>query len=363
MSSQSGDILVVDDQPVNVRLLATMLSQLGYKVRKATSGEMALTAIQAEQPDLILLDITMPQMDGYTLCEILKKDPRTAEIPVIFVSALDEAMDKTRAFEVGAADYVAKPFQWAEVQARVKTQLALRQLQHQPSVLNVADIQAALWAESMPTDSGRVTALEEPAIAHFDFAAQLYSAPNATPELLDWQRSCPGVVQLTLARPNARSASSLILLATVRGLFKGFSGEDAVQDRFRRAQILMEPDLHGATESLRLFHGTLNEGDSCALGVRALTYLTQGYTLALVRSQTATIQAPEATIVFEPGDRLFIFSADLQSVNVQLSECLMNCSQCWAGSITSTVMLGQIADELKSAIHYEGSVMMLYCLP
>jgi CheY-like chemotaxis protein len=357
MSSKSGDILVVDDQPVNVRLLATMLSQLGYKVRKATSGEMALTAIQAEQPDLILLDITMPQMDGYALCEILKKDPRTAEIPVIFVSALDEAMDKTRAFEVGAADYVAKPFQWAEVQARVKTQLALCQLQHQPSVLNVADIQAALWAESMPTDSGCVTALEEPAIAHFDFAAQLCSAPNATPELLDWQRSCPGVVQLTLARPNARSASSLVLLATVRGLFKGFSGEDVVQGRFRRAQVLMEPDLQSSEEYLRLFHGELREGE------RTLNYLAQGYTLTLVRSQTATVQGSEATIVFEPGDRLFIFSADLQSANVQLSECLMNCSQYWAGSMTSTAMLGQIADELKSAIHYEGSVMMLYCLP
>jgi CheY-like chemotaxis protein len=110
MSVTSGDILVVDDQPVNVRLLATMLSQLGYKVRKATSGEMALTAIHAEPPDLILLDITMPQMDGYELCEILKKDTKTTDIPVIFVSALDESMDKTKAFEVGAVDYVAKPF-------------------------------------------------------------------------------------------------------------------------------------------------------------------------------------------------------------------------------------------------------------
>ncbi len=350
MSSKPGDILVVDDQPVNVRLLATMLSQLGYKVRKATSGEMALTAIQAERPDLILLDITMPQMDGYELCEILKKDPQTAEIPVIFVSALDEVMDKTKAFEVGAADYVAKPFQWAEVQARVKTQLALRQLQQQPSALNFADIQTALWAESMPADSGCG------AIAHFDLATQTSSTSNALLELLDWQRSRSGTVQLTLACLNASSASSLILLATVRGLFKGFSWEDSVRDRFRRAQVLMEPDLHSATESLRLFHGALNEGD------RALTYLAQGYTLALIRSQTATIQAPEATIVFEPGDRLFIFSADLQSAHVQLTESLMYCNQYWADSPSATAMLRQIADELRSAIAYEGSVMMLYCL-
>jgi CheY-like chemotaxis protein len=349
MSSKSGDILVVDDQPVNVRLLATMLSQLGYKVRKATSGEMALTAIQAELPDLILLDITMPQMDGYELCEILKKDPRTAEIPVIFVSALDEAMDKTKAFEVGAADYVAKPFQWAEVQARVKTQLALRPLQQQPSALNFAAIQTALWAESMPE------------IAQFAFAAHPL-LPSDHLELLDWQRSHSSSVHLTLACLNASAASSLAVLATVRGLFKGLSFENSLQERFRRAQALIAPDLAGAPEHLRLLHGELKEGDSCAPGVRTFTYLTQGYTLALVRQQSAIVQAAEATIEFEPGDRLFIFSADLQSANAQLTESLMNCNPQGADT-SSAAMLQQITDALRLAIAYEGSVMMLHCLP
>ncbi|MGB8700641.1 MAG: response regulator, partial [Thermosynechococcaceae cyanobacterium] len=109
MNDQQADILVVDDQPINIRLLATMLTQMGYKVRKATSGEMALTAIRAALPDLVLLDITMPQMDGYEVCRTIKSDPQTSTIPVIFVSALDESMDKTKAFEVGAIDYVAKP--------------------------------------------------------------------------------------------------------------------------------------------------------------------------------------------------------------------------------------------------------------
>jgi CheY-like chemotaxis protein len=344
MSSKSGDILVVDDQPVNVRLLATMLAQLGYKVRKATSGEMALTAIQAERPDLILLDITMPQMDGYELCEILKKDPWTAEIPVIFVSALDETMDKTKAFEVGAADYVAKPFQWAEVQARVKTQLTLRQLQLQLSALNVAAFQPALWAESMPE------------IAPFNFAAQS-SLSNAHLELLNWQRSHSSSVHLTLARLNANAASSLVLLATIRGLFKGLGFEQSLQERFHRAQAFIAPDLLDAPETLWLLHGELKEGDC------TFTYLNEGYTLALVRQQTPLIQAAEATIVFEPDDRLFIFSADLQSVNAQLTQILMNYNQPRTKSTSSAEILGQIADELKTAIAYEGSVMMLHCLP
>ncbi|WP_404785753.1 response regulator [Altericista sp. CCNU0014] len=344
MSSTLGDILVVDDQPVNVRLLATMLSQLGYKVRKATSGEMALTAIHAEPPDLILLDITMPQMDGYELCEILKKNPQTAEIPVIFVSALDESMDKTKAFEVGAADYVAKPFQWAEVQARVKTQLALRQLQQLPPTSNFAELQSALWAESMP------------AIAHFEFAA-LPSASFSV-ELFDWQPCSPDTLHLTLARSESGSPLSAILLAEVRGLFKGLSLENSLQERFQRALALMEPDLQGTGDRLRLFHGELHGDDR-----RALSYVARGYTLALVRQQIATARAAAATLAFEPGDRLFIFSADLQSAHLQLTESLMSCDRHWTDSTSSAAMFQQVAAELKGATGYEGSILMLYCPP
>lgn len=254
-------------------------------------------------------------------------------------------MDKTKAFEVGAADYVAKPFQWAEVQTRVKTQLALRQLQLQTSALNVAAFQPALWAKSMPE------------IAPFNFAAQS-SPSNAHLELLDWQRSQhSSSVHLTLARLNANAASSLVLLATIRGLFKGLGFEQSLQERFHRAQALIAPDLLNAPETLWLLHGELKEGDC------TFTYLDEGYTLALVRQQTVIIQAAEATIVFEPGDRLFIFSADLQSANAQLTEILMNCNQPGAESSFSAAILGQIADQLRSAIAYEGSVMMLHCLP
>jgi two-component system, NtrC family, sensor kinase len=121
-----ADILVVDDTPDNLRLLSTMLSEQGYKVRKVMSGPLALRVVSVASPDLILLDINMPQMNGYEVCEKLKADPKTSDIPVMFISALDDVWDKIRAFEVGGIDYITKPFQCEEVLARVKNQLTLR---------------------------------------------------------------------------------------------------------------------------------------------------------------------------------------------------------------------------------------------
>lgn len=130
------DILIVDDTPENLRLLSKMLEQQGYNVRKALSGQMALTAVQTVSPDLILLDIMMPSIDGYQVCEKLKADPNTAKIPIIFLSALSEAFDKVKAFAAGGADYITKPFQIEEVLARVQNQLALRAAEIQNKKLN-----------------------------------------------------------------------------------------------------------------------------------------------------------------------------------------------------------------------------------
>lgn len=124
-----GNILVVDDTPANLRLLSNMLSEQRYKVRSVINGKMALMAARAAPPDLILLDINMPDLSGYEVCEQLKADALTAEIPIIFISALDETRDKVKAFTVGGVDYVTKPFQFEEVLARVETHLALRRLQ------------------------------------------------------------------------------------------------------------------------------------------------------------------------------------------------------------------------------------------
>ena len=122
-----ADILLVDDTPANLNVLSTILAQQGYKVRPANSGLVALRVAQHASPDLILLDIQMPGMDGFEVCRRLKALEHTRDTPVIFISALDEALDKVAAFEAGGVDYIAKPFQILEVLARVQYQLTLRQ--------------------------------------------------------------------------------------------------------------------------------------------------------------------------------------------------------------------------------------------
>jgi two-component system, sensor histidine kinase and response regulator len=126
-----GDILIVDDTPDNLRFLSMMLTEQGYDVRSVKNGAMALIGVRAQPPDLILLDITMPGMDGYEVCQHLKADPNTQAIPIIFISALAEVLDKVKAFSVGGVDYITKPFRVAEVLARIENQLTIRRLQAQ----------------------------------------------------------------------------------------------------------------------------------------------------------------------------------------------------------------------------------------
>ncbi len=128
-SKYPATILAVDDTNANLTLLANLLKEYGHRVRLAPSGKLALNAVQTSPPDLILLDINMPEMDGYEVCERLKADERWRDIPVIFLSALSETMDKVKAFNLGGVDYINKPFQVEELTARVDTHLNLRRLQ------------------------------------------------------------------------------------------------------------------------------------------------------------------------------------------------------------------------------------------
>jgi putative two-component system response regulator len=126
---QPASILIVDDTPANLQVLAGMLKDRGYKVRPVPSGKLALAAAQRDPPDLILLDINMPDMNGYQVCEHLKADGTLKGIPIIFISALTEQLDKVKAFATGGVDYITKPFQMEELHARVETHLKLRRLQ------------------------------------------------------------------------------------------------------------------------------------------------------------------------------------------------------------------------------------------
>jgi DNA-binding response OmpR family regulator len=143
-----GNIMVVDDNPANLKLLEDMLRQHRYEVRSFPRGRLALAAAGQEPPDLILLDINMPEMTGYEVCQQLKSTPRLASVPVIFLSALNAVEDKVKGFGAGGVDYISKPFQFEEVEARVEIHLKLRrahQAEHDLLEKTLSGAVGTLW--------------------------------------------------------------------------------------------------------------------------------------------------------------------------------------------------------------------------
>ena len=134
--SGKADILIIDDTPANLRLLFQILTAQNYRVRPTVSGKQALEAARAATPDLILLDIMMPEMDGYEVCQHLKANEQTRAVPVIFLSALSDTKNKISAFAAGGVDYITKPFQSEEVLARVQTHLTIHSLQKMLQIRN-----------------------------------------------------------------------------------------------------------------------------------------------------------------------------------------------------------------------------------
>ncbi|MBE9156601.1 response regulator [Nodosilinea sp. LEGE 06152] len=182
-----GDILLVDDLADNIRILVDTLSGQGYRIRAVRNGAMALIGAKAAPPDVILLDIRMPLMDGFEVCRQLKADATTRHIPVIFLSALDEASDRIRAFDAGGADYISKPFLAVEVRARVQHHLTIRQLRRQvmaqqerlASVAQQTAEQAT--AQASGSDPSLSTATRA-AYAILAYADRLAQTPDLTPE-------------------------------------------------------------------------------------------------------------------------------------------------------------------------------------
>ncbi|WP_414549023.1 response regulator [Anabaena sp. CCY 0017] len=162
-----ADILIVDDKLENIRFLSDFLSKHNYQVRKAINGQAALKSVSTLPPDLIILDINMPGMGGYEVCEYLKNDPKTSAIPVIFLSAGNEVNDKILAFAAGGIDYITKPFNLEEILVRVQTHLKLRQLQinlHnrnqeiQSMLLELQKTEAALIQKEKLVNASQITA-------------------------------------------------------------------------------------------------------------------------------------------------------------------------------------------------------------
>lgn len=154
--SRTGDILIVDDEVPNLHLLTQILSAAGYQVRPAREPQLAIDSTRARPPDLILLDVRMPEMDGFEVCQRLQQDDRTREVPIIFVSALQDVKDRVRGFELGGVDFISKPFQETEILARVRTHVALRKM-----TLHLEDLVAQRTAELTATNQALKTEIDE----------------------------------------------------------------------------------------------------------------------------------------------------------------------------------------------------------
>lgn len=214
MTENRGLIMVVDDTPANLILLQQMLNDSGYEVAAFPDGQLALAAAGRKPPDLILLDINMPEMNGFEVCERLKADEKLKEIPVIFISALNDTNDKVHGFSVGGVDYVTKPFQFEEVQARVNTHLSLcaarRELKRQNEILQ-ENLQLRELVEQISRHD-----LKGPMTVILNIPEMLKAEKNLTPD----QTELLGFLSLSAHRIMEMIHRSLDLYKMERGTYQ-----------------------------------------------------------------------------------------------------------------------------------------------
>jgi sigma-B regulation protein RsbU (phosphoserine phosphatase) len=214
-----SNILIVDDTPANLQLLSKMLSKQGYRIRPVPNGAMALSVAQVEPPDLVLLDIRMPGMDGYGVCKHLKADEKTHDVPIIFISALDNTQDKVRAFQVGGVDYITKPFQVEEVLARVETHLALRRLQTQLQEANTKMTRELVLAGEVQTSFLPRTL---PKIPGWQLVVTLKSSRETSGDFYDFFLLPNGHLALLIADVVDKGAGAALFMALSWTLFRTY---------------------------------------------------------------------------------------------------------------------------------------------
>jgi sigma-B regulation protein RsbU (phosphoserine phosphatase) len=318
-------ILIVDDAPANLRLLSQMLSKLGYGVRAVTSGKRALTSVRTAPPDLILLDIKMPGLDGYEVCKHLKADPETSNIPVIFISALDDIQDKVQAFATGGVDYITKPFQIEEVLARVDTHLALRRLQSQLRDANRKLMDANERMERELALAGKVQASflpgELPAGDGWQLAAALKPARQTSGDFYDAVSLPNGQLGLLVADVVDKGVGAALFMALSWILVRTYASEYPTQPelvlRAVNHRVLADTD---SGQFVTIFYGILDPATG------TLTYCNAGHPppllyhvrqaneahplsgtgMALGVLETETWE--RATVQLGPGDVLVLYS-------------------------------------------------------
>jgi sigma-B regulation protein RsbU (phosphoserine phosphatase) len=247
-NAPKASILVVDDTPANLRLLTGMLGRQGYEVRPVPNGKLALMAVESAPPDLILLDVKMPELNGYQVCQRLKADERTRDTPVIFISALDELGDKVKAFEAGGVDYVTKPFQFEEVLARVETHLALRALQVRLQEANEKLQQANEKMKRELVLAGAVQASflprELPDIPGWQLAVTLNPAGETSGDFYDVHLLPNGRLGMLIADVVGKGVGAALYMALSWTLLRTYAGEHPAQPELvlgaANRRILME---------------------------------------------------------------------------------------------------------------------------
>jgi len=240
-------ILLVDNNPLNLELLKETLDGVGYRLLEAIDGLTALEISRKEVPDLILLDILMPGLDGFQVCRKLREEPLTNSIPVIFLSALDELEDKVRGLELGAVDYISKPFRLKEVIARVNTHLTIsllkKKVQKQRDELEaelqqVADIQCSLLLKNLPDISG------------FRLAVTYETSRYAGGDLFDILELDNDRWGILIADVEGHSTQAAVLMAMSCALLRSFSGDGSDPKevlRFLNAQLCKVSDSRMVT--------------------------------------------------------------------------------------------------------------------
>ncbi|MDB5384384.1 MAG: hypothetical protein JWM11_30 [Planctomycetaceae bacterium] len=335
-SGKPANILVVDDTSANLQVLTGMLKDRGYKVRPAPSGKLALLAARREPPDLILLDINMPEMSGYEVCEFLKADERLKGIPVIFISALTEQLDKVKAFAAGGVDYITKPFQMEELHARVETHLKLRRLQVELLETNARlekandrmsrDLQAA--ARIQETFLPR----EVPRVADLDFAWIYRPCDELAGDGLNIIPLGDGQVGLYILDVSGHGVASALLSVTLSRLLSPPSEPSSIliQDRDVANRFAVTPPAVVAARLNELFpfdaeigqfatmvYGVLNAATGefryVSAGHPGPIHLPSGAAPVILESQGFPIGLAddayeERSIRLAAGDRLYLYS-------------------------------------------------------
>ncbi len=269
LSSQpeaKGTILLIDDLPENLAILSDLLAMLGYASHSVTSGMKAIAIARSRKPDLILLDVTMPEMDGYQVCQAFKSDPDLCDIPIIFISALDDTFDKLKAFEMGGVDYITKPFQIEEVVARLEVQLIIQKQQQilQTEIAKRKEIEEVLYQSRALLSSVLNSALDGIA------AMQAVRDPN-TGNIKDFR--CL-VVNPTIARAVEHNREDII----GRLILKSFLSHHHMPNLFDRFVAVVESGepldddfYYPAGDSCWYHYVAVKLGDGFAITVRDIT--------------------------------------------------------------------------------------------